>query len=88
MILSRTFRRFVGVFLIVIGIVLCCGIIAYQYHHCSTMYYTEVYKTQMYDSLLDYFLEVSTGPIFLSIFCVGVFMTSGILTLQTPSDNP
>ena len=88
MISSRAFRRFAGVLLIVVGIVLCCSLIAYQYHHCTQMYHVEAYKTQMYDSVLDYFLEVSTGAIIISALCGGVLAIPGILLCKKQIPTP
>ena len=88
MISSRDLKRLAGTLLIVIGIVLCCGLTTYQYLHCAEMYHLEAYKTQMYDSVLDYFLEVSMGAIIISVLCGGVLVTSGILLRKKQMTSP
>ncbi len=71
-------KRFVGILLILVGIVFCCGLIAHQYQHCVYMWNNE-HKAQEFASALDYFFAVSKGAIAISILGGGFLVTPGIL---------
>ena len=70
-------KRLVGILLIIVGIVFCCGLIAYQYQHCIYMWSNE-HKAQEYASALDYFFAVSKGAIAISTICGGFLVLSGV----------
>ena len=76
-------RKVAGVICIILGIVLCVGLITFQYNHCVEMW-NNTYKNQEYASAMEYFLEVSNGAIFISI-AVGVIpvITGGWLLRQS-----
>ena len=71
-------KRRVGILLIVVGIMFCCGLIAYQYQHCVYMWNNE-HKAQMYASVLDYFFAVSKGAIAISTLGGGSMAFFGVL---------
>ena len=71
-------KRFVGILLIVAGIVFCCGLIVFQYQHCVDMW-SNTYKAQEYASAPNYFFAVSKGAIAISILGGGSLVTPGIL---------
>ena len=77
-------KRLVGILLIIVGIVFCCGLIAYQYQHCISMW-SNTYKAQEYASALDYFFAVSKGAIAISILGGGALVISGILLRKKQS---
>ena len=65
-------RKIAGITCVILGVVLCVGLITYQYIHCVDMW-NNTYKNQEYASALEYFFEVSNGAIFISV-AVGVAM--------------
>ena len=59
-------RKVAGIICIILGVVLCVGLITFQYNHCVDMW-NNTYKNREYASALEYFFEVSSGAIFISI---------------------
>ena len=68
-----------GILLIVLGIVLCACLITFQYLHCVDMWRSD--KTMLFDSATDYFFEVSTGAIIVSVLLGCVPVITGISLL-------
>ena len=69
-----------GILLIVLGIVLCAGLITFQYLHCVDMWQSD--KTMLYDSATEYFFAVSTGAIIVSVLLGCVPVITGISLLS------
>lgn len=68
-----------GILLIVLGIALCAGLITFQYLHCVDMWQSD--KTMLFDSAMDYFFEVSTGTILVSVLLGSIPVITGISLL-------
>ena len=69
-------RKAVGIISIILGVVLCVGLITYQYIHCVDMW-NNTYKNREYTSALEYFLEVSNGAIFISVAAGVILVITG-----------
>ena len=76
-------RRIIGILLILVGILFCFGLIAYQYQHCVYMYSNED-KAQEFASALDYFFAVSKGAIAIATLCGGPPAFFGVLLCRNP----
>ena len=68
-----------GILLIVLGIAICVCLIVCQYWHCVDMWYSD--KTMLFDSVMDYFFEVSTGAILVSVLLGSIPVITGISLL-------
>ncbi len=76
-------RKAAGIICIILGVILCVGLIAFQYNHCVDMW-NNSYKKQEYTSAMEYFLEVSNGAIFISVEAgVILVITGGWLLRQS-----
>ena len=69
-------RKIVGIICIILGIVFCVGLIASQYIHCVDMW-NSTYKNQEYASALEYFFDVSTGAILISVAVGAILAIAG-----------
>ena len=69
-------RKVAGIICIILGVVLCVGLITYQYIHCVDMW-NNTYKNQEYASVLEYFFEVSNGAIFVSAAAGVILVITG-----------
>ncbi len=77
MILSKRFFVFSGIVLIILGIVICAGLIMEQYLHCVDMWHSE--KSRIYDSVWEYFCNVSEAAVVSSVLLGSIPATIGIL---------
>ena len=79
MIFSKRFLKVSGIILIILGVVICAGLIVYQYLHCVAMWNSD--KSMLYDSAMDYFIEVSTGAMLISLVlgCIPAFLGTLLL---------
>ena len=68
-----------GILLLILGVTLCVGLIAFQYLHCVDMWQSD--KTMLFDSATDYFFEVSTGAIIASVLLGCIPVITGISLL-------
>lgn len=69
-------RKIAGITCVILGVVLCVGLITYQYIHCVDMW-NNTYKNQEYASALEYFFEVSNGAIFISVVAGVILVITG-----------
>ena len=69
-------RKKAGIISVILGVVLCAGLITYQYAHCIDMW-KNTHKQQEFVSALEYFLEVSGGAIFISVVAGAVLVITG-----------
>ncbi len=66
-------RKLSGIVCIILGIVLCTGLIAFQYNHCADMW-SSTHKGKEYASALVYFFSVSKGAV-----CIAVILGAALL---------
>ena len=69
-------RKLAGITCIVLGIALCAGLIAFQYHHCVDMW-RNTPKGQEYTSALVYFFSVSKGAVCIAVIIGSVLLIEG-----------
>jgi len=74
-------RKVTGIICIVLGVILCVGLIAFQYNHCVNMW-SNTHKGQEYASALEYFFAVSKGAICIAVIGGAIFMFEGIGLLR------
>ncbi len=69
-------RKVAGIISVILGVVICVGLITYQYIHCVDMW-NNTYKNREYASVLEYFFEVSNGAIFISVAAGAIPVITG-----------
>lgn len=77
-------RKLAGIVCIVLGIALCAGLIAFQYHHCLDMW-NNTHKGQEYASALVYFFAVSKGAVCIAVIIGSVLLVEGGSLLKQTS---
>jgi len=73
-------KKSIGILLIVLGILICLGLITYQYLHCVNMWHSD--KSMVFSSAAHYFFEVSSGAIMVSVLSGGIPVIAGIELLR------
>ena len=69
-------RKVAGIICSILGVVLCVGLITFQYNHCVDMW-NNTYKNREYASAQEYFFEVSNGAIFISVVAGVILVITG-----------
>ena len=69
-------RKVAGIICSILGVVLCVGLITFQYNHCVDMW-NNTYKNREYASAQEYFFEVSNGAIFISVVAGVILVMTG-----------
>ena len=83
-----TFRKILGIVLILVGIAFCVFMIATQYNHCSERWSSNIDgKADQFATADEFFWAVSKGAVLIAVFGGFFLAAAGIAVLASSSSR-